>query len=76
MGDKMKYSVDKIENNIALLENIETGEKKEISLSNLPANLKEGNILLEEENNYSLDYAEEEKRRKNIKSRFENLKKK
>lgn len=73
---QMKYSIDRIENNIAIIENITTGEKKEIEISKLPDNIKEGNILIEEENNYYLDYEEEEKRRKNIKSRFENLKKK
>ena len=39
----MIYIVDRIEDNIAVLENKETKEIIDVSLSLLPANLKEGN---------------------------------
>ena len=69
----MKWALDKIENNIALLENIETGEKKEVSTYILPSTIKEGAILFETNNTYQLDTSEEEKRKKEISERFKRL---
>ena len=72
----MKWAIDKIENKIALLENIETSEKKEVSTNLLPQSIKEGSILIEENNTYHLDLSEEEKRRLEILRRFQKLKEK
>lgn len=69
----MKYAVDKIENNIALLEDINTKEKKEINISFLPNNVKEGNVLIEEEN-FRLDKNSEANRRKLIQDKLNKLK--
>lgn len=71
----MKYAIDRIENNIAILENIETKEKINISISLLPSNIKEGNILLYKDNIYILDETEEETRRTRIMDKFNKLKK-
>lgn len=71
----MKYAIDRIENNIAILENIETKEKINISTSLLPSNIKEGNILLYKDNIYILDETEEETRRTRIMDKFNKLKK-
>ena len=49
------YSIDKIENNIALLENIKTKEKKEVSIYLLPENIKEGTIISYINNTYVLE---------------------
>lgn len=70
----MKYSIDRIENGIAILENLETGIKKEVTLELLPENVIEGNVIIEKET-YELDLISEQERRNSLKSRFDNLKK-
>lgn len=71
----MKFAVDRIEDNYAILENIETGEKKEEPIAILPA-IKEKDILLFEDNLYKKDDIERQKRMKQIKEKLERLKKK
>lgn len=70
----MKYSIDRIEENIAILENLEDGTKKEVNIKLLPENIVEGNIIIEKET-YELDITEEQMRRNSLKSRFDSLKK-
>ena len=72
----MKYSIDRIENNIVILENIETGLKKEISINELPIDIKEENIVIEDNNEYKIDKVEEQNRREKIINKFQRLKKK
>lgn len=72
----MKYSIDKIEDNIVLLEEITTGEKIEILKSKLPCDIHEGSILTKDGNTYIIDLTLEEERRNSIKERFNRLKKK
>lgn len=69
----MKYALDRIEENIAILENIETGELIKISIQHLPPNIHEGTILKEKNNTYTIDIQEEEKRRKLIEDKFKKL---
>ena len=69
----MKYALDRIEENIAILENIETGEKRKISIQHLPSNIHEGTILKEKNNTYTIDIQEEEKRKKLIEEKFKKL---
>ena len=69
----MKYSIDRIENNIAILEDINTGEKKEVDISLLPEEIKEGTILSFNDDKYELDLDEEEERRKRIREKFKKL---
>lgn len=69
----MKYALDRIEENIAILENIQTGEKINVSIFNLPQNLHEGIILKEENNTYTIDIQEEENRRMLIEEKFKKL---
>ena len=76
MEVKMIYIVDRIENNIAVLENKETNEIINIDISILPTNLKEGNVLRYENNTYILDNDEEEKRRQLLLEKFNKLKNK
>ena len=71
----MKYSIDRIENNIAVLENLEDKEKIEIEISFLPEGIKEGSILLFKDGKYELDLDEEYLRRKRIMDKFKRLKK-
>lgn len=72
----MKYVVDRIENEIVVLESLETQLKKEVILSELPEKIKEGNILVYENELYTIDLEEEQKRRQTIKSKFDMLRKK
>jgi hypothetical protein len=70
----MKYAVDRIENNIAILENIEDKNIIEISLDLLPNGVKEKDILKLENENYVLDNDEKEERLRRIKEKMERLK--
>lgn len=69
----MKWAIDKIENNLALLENINTLEKKEVSIFLLPKNIHEGSILIYQNNTYQLDPQEENNRKKLIEEKFKKL---
>ncbi len=70
----MKYIVDRVEDNIVVCENLETKEMIELDKSLLPENIKDGNVLLFENNEYKLDLNEEELRRQRIRERFNRLK--
>ena len=72
----MKYSIDRIENNIAILENIDNQEIIEVDISLLPEGSKESNIIRIENNKYILDKQEEQKRKEDIFNRFNKLRKK
>jgi hypothetical protein len=72
----MKYSVDKIEGNIVILESLSTKEQKEVLLEVLPSNIKEGTILTYENEVYKKDEVLEKQRRTSIKNKFNMLKKK
>ena len=71
----MKYSVDRIENEIAILENIETREKVEVDLMNLPV-VKEKDILVLEDGIYRKDDKAREERMNLIREKLERLKRK
>lgn len=51
--------VDRIENNIAVCENRENGKMKEISLEDLPKEIKEGTILKWQNGKYEIDDSNE-----------------
>lgn len=67
------WVVDKIDNDIVLLENINTLEKREVNISLLPSSIHEGAILTYLNNKYYLDLDKEEKRRLEIRERFKRL---
>ena len=69
----MKYAVDKIENDIVLLENIKDGIKKEVNKKDLPNGVKETDILSYNGNAYVFDNDEKEKRLKRIKEKMNRL---
>jgi len=71
----MKFAVDRIEGEYAILENIETGEKREELLTFLPI-VKEKDILIFEDNLYKKDDAERQRRMKEIREKLERLKRK
>ncbi len=72
----MKYAVDKIENNIVLLEDLSTKEKKEVSVSLLPSSINEGTILIYQDGKYIIDKNTEKERRNKLKDKFNRLKNK
>ena len=72
----MTYVIDRIENNIAVLENINTREIINIDINLLPKNIKEGNIIKYKNNKYKIDKKEERKRRQSILEKFNKLKNK
>ena len=69
----MKYSIDRIIDNIVILENIETGSKLEITKQNLPFSIHEGLIIIYKDGLYIKDETEEEKRRRIIEEKFKRL---
>ena len=69
------WSIDRFENNLAILENINTKEKKEVNINLLPKNIKEGSIISYKDNTYLLKINEEEKRRQQILEKFQKLRK-
>ena len=71
----MKFAVDRIEGEYAILENIETGEKREELLTFLPV-IKEKDILIFEDNLYKKDDAERQRRMEEIREKLEKLKRK
>ena len=71
----MKYSIDRIEGKIAILESLTTEEQKEVLLEVLPSNIKEGTILTYENNEYKKDEVLEQQRRTSIKNKFDMLRK-
>lgn len=68
----MKYTVERIEDNIAVLED-EQGSFVKISASLLPENTKSGNVLLFENERYSLINAVDEERQKRILDKYQKL---
>ena len=72
----MKYSIDKILDDIATLENVETKQITEVNTKDLPEEIHEGSILILEDGKYKLDLNEEEIRRKRIEEKFNKLRNK
>lgn len=72
----MKYAVDKVEDDIVLLENIINDEKKEIKKECFSFPVKETDIILFENGIYKKDNKEKNKRIKMIKAKMEALRKK
>ena len=71
----MKYAVDSIVDDIAVIEEIETGDKKEVSLEILPEEIQEGNILAYRDGEYYIDRQYEAVRRQSLEEKMEELKK-
>ncbi len=69
----MRFAIDRINDNIVTLENIETKEIINVERSLLPKNIKEGNILIKKET-YQIDYLFEKERRNKWRSKLDSLK--
>lgn len=73
---KMKYAVDRFEEDIVVLENIESGEIKELESNKLPKGIHEGSILILENDTFKIDEDIEKERRMSLRERMDKLKKK
>ena len=69
----MKYVVDRIESNIVILEEINTKEKIELNINELPKEIEEGKVISKIENDYLIDEEEKLTREAQISQRFKNL---
>ena len=70
----MKYAVDRIEEELVVLEDINTKEKKEVEINILPENIQDGSIIKYENGIYSIDNQEYEERLSRIREKMERLK--
>ena len=61
----MKYSVERIEENVALCED-DLGNTVKLRLDELPENIREGDIIVRTENGYTIDSDETSVRRKKM----------
>lgn len=69
----MKYSVDRIEGDIVILDNIETDEILEVNISVFEFPVREGIIVAYVDGKYILDQNEEVRRRNDLRIRMERL---
>ena len=68
-----KFTVDRFEGNIAVLENRDTGEMININKNDLPQDAKEGSILRLNNNKYEIDVEEQKEVEKRIKDKMNKL---
>ena len=70
----MKYAVDRIENDIVVLENLSNGNILNVNKCNLPANIKEKDVLIYENNAFKISEEEKKNRIETINEKMERLK--
>jgi len=70
----MQWIIDRIEDGkIAVLENPDTEETKELPRAKLPKGAKEGHVLIEDGDGLRIDQAETDARKARIRERFKAL---
>lgn len=70
----MRFVVDRIENDIAVLENIKDNEIINVSLDKLPNKVMEKDVLLYDGKTYVIDVLEKNERINRIKDKMSKLK--
>ena len=70
------YTVDRIEENIVILESRNNNKMIEVELIKLPENIKEGDIITLSNNEYILEEKKTNSKKNNIRNRFNKLKNK
>lgn len=68
-----EYTIDRFEENMAVIEDRKTGKMKNISKEKLPIQSKEGDIIKCINGKYFLDIEETEKIEKDIQEKYNNL---
>ena len=71
----MKYVIDRIEEDIAVLQDLKSKEMLNINIKELPTNIKEGSFLIKNKI-FKIDKKEEDRRRQEIRKRFNKLRRK
>lgn len=71
----MKYVIDRIEDNIAVLQDLNTKEMLNINIKELPTNIKEGTYLIKNKI-FKIDKKTEDKKRQELRKRFNKLRRK
>ena len=69
----MTYVIDRIENGVAVLECMTTGEAIEVSQRNLPKTAREGHILHKDGDTFNIDREATQKRRGQLQERLERI---
>jgi len=69
----MYYIVDRIEENFAVCENLETQEMEEIELYKLPVGINPGDVIKNEDGIFVKDINETEKRKEIIRKKTKGL---
>lgn len=69
----VRFIVERIEDEIASLENLETGEMMNYKISDIPFKIYEGDFLIFEENCWQNDEEESAKRKERIKNKMKDL---
>lgn len=71
----MRYIVDRIEEEVVVCENEDTGEMEEIDIFFLPDDLEEGDIIIYDEDldEYYIDYDEKKIRKARIEDKMEDI---
>ena len=68
-----RYTIDRFEGEIAVLENRDTGEMFNVDKKDLPQDIKEGTILKINNNKYEIDIEEQKKVEERIKNKMNKL---
>lgn len=68
----MQYIIDRFEENIAVLED-QNGNMKNIERKNLPAEAREGDVLIRENGEFRIDQKERQLREERIQDKFDKL---
>lgn len=72
----MKYAVDRVENDVVILQNLSDGNMKEEKKETFPFKIKEKDIVIKQEDGYVLDLNAKKERIKLIKEKMNKLKSK
>ena len=70
------FVVDRIENNVAVCENRDTGKMVEIPVDKLPQEIKDGTVITEKNGHYEIDKAKKEEIENRIKGKMNDIWKK
>lgn len=71
----MKYSVDRIEGSMVILQNIEDGSKRQVLIENFNDSIKENDIVIYNNGEYLVNKEETKNRYNSLKERLERLRK-
>lgn len=68
-----EFSIDRFEENMAVIENRKTGEKENVNILDIPNDAKEGDIIKKINGKYYLDNKRTQEVEKELKEKYNNL---